>query len=374
MFVRKSWSNVEASKHLDSYFTKLRKSSRHQTGVQVWIDSREFTYRYAAGGITAHKDISVSLNQPFHTASIGKVFTAVLIMKLAERGKLSLDSPVVTFLPPSELENLFVYRNVDYVNQVTIKQLLGHTSGVADYFDDPVIHKPTFMQRIVANPQEMWTPETLIDFTRRNQRSHGAPASRFHYSDTGYILLGRIIEQITGKSFSDNLHLEIFNPLQMNDSYLMFYSQPKHTSAEPIQDIWLNKVEISRLPCLSCDWAGGGIVTTPQDLLLFQKALPSGSCINEASLQAMKTFPNKFRNGIHYGLGMMELHFEGFFFLLRGLPRLQGHSGILGTHMFSHPESDTHIVMNFGSSTSIVRSYRALIEVVTTLKRMRVWG
>jgi D-alanyl-D-alanine carboxypeptidase len=293
-------------------------------------------------------------------------------MKLAEKGELTLDSPIVAYLSPAELENLFVYRDVDYANQVTIKQLLGHTSGLADYFEDPVIQKPTFMQRMVANPQEWWTPDTLIDFTRNNQQSLGAPESRFHYSDTGYILLGRIIKQITGKSFSANLHDEIFSPLQMNDSYLMFYSQPKHTPAEPIRDIWLNKVEISRLPCLSCDWAGGGIVTTPQDLLLFQKALHSGSCINEASLQATTTFTHKFRNGIHYGLGMMELHFEGFFFLLRGLPRLQGHSGILGTHMFSHPESATHIVMNFGSSTSIVRSYRALIEVVTTLKKMRV--
>ncbi|KRE69994.1 serine hydrolase domain-containing protein [Paenibacillus sp. Soil750] len=372
MLVRKSWSNEAASKHLDSYFTKLRKSSRHQTGLQVWIDSSGFTYRYAAGKITAYKDASITPNQPFHTASIGKVFTAVLIMKLAERGKLSLDSPVVTYLSPSELENLFVYRDVDYANQVTIKQLLGHTSGLADYFEDPVIHKPMFMQRIVGNPQEWWTPETLIEFTRRNQRSFGPPASRFHYSDTGYILLGRIIERITGKTFSDNLHLEIFNPLQMNDSYLMFYSQPKHTPVEPIQDIWLNKVEISRCSSLSCDWAGGGIVTTPQDLLLFQKALLNGTCIDAASLQYMSTFTHKFRNGIHYGLGMMEIHFEGFFFLLRGLPRLQGHSGILGTHMFSHPETETHIVMNFGSSTAIVRSYRALIEVVTTLKKMRI--
>ncbi|NQX62142.1 serine hydrolase domain-containing protein [Paenibacillus qinlingensis] len=374
MFVRKSWSHEVATKHFDSYFAKLLKSSRHQTGLQVWIESHGFTYRYAAGRISASNGAAIRPNQPFHTASIGKVFTAVLLMKLAESGKLSLDSPVETLLPPSELENLFVYRDVDYAHQVTIKQLLGHTSGLADYFEDPVIHKPMFIQRILANPQGWWTPETLIAFTRENQGSFGTPASRFHYSDTGYILLGRIIERVTGKSFSDNLHDEIFSPLRMNDSYLMFYSQPKHTPAEPIQDIWLNKVEISRMPCLSCDWAGGGIVTTPQDLLLFQKALWNGTGLEASSLQAMTTFTHQFRNGIHYGLGMMELQFEGFFFLLRGLPRLQGHSGILGTHMFSHPETETHIVMNFGSSTAIVRSYKALIEVVMTLKRMQVWG
>ncbi|OAS21053.1 serine hydrolase domain-containing protein [Paenibacillus oryzisoli] len=374
MCARKSWSHEAASQHLDSYFKKVSKSSRHQTGVQAAVDSRGFTYRYAVGQLSASNGAAIAPNQPFHTASIGKVFTAVLIMKLVERGMLTLDSPVATLLPPSELENLFVYRGIDYVNQVTIKQLLGHTSGAADYFEDPVIHKPKFIQRIVANPQESWTPDRLLAFSRNNQRSFGPPAQRFHYSDTGYILLGRIIECITEKSFNDNLHDEIFLPLQMNDSYLMFYSQPQHTPGEPIQDIWLNQVEISRFPCLSCDWAGGGIVTTPQDLLLFQKALWHGTCLDAASLQAMTTFTHKFRNGIHYGLGMMELHFEGFFFLLRDLPRLQGHSGILGTHMFSHPESETHIVMNFGSSTAVVRSYRALIEVVTTLKKMGGWG
>ncbi|MDR6548835.1 serine hydrolase [Paenibacillus qinlingensis] len=374
MFVRKAWSKERASQHFDAYFSRLLKNSRHQTSLQVWMESSGFTYRYAAGRISANKDAAVSLNQPFHTASIGKVFTAVIIMKLVERGQLALEDPICKYVTPTELTHLFVYRGVDYASQVTIHQLLGHTSGVADYFEDPVLHKPSFIQRIIANPDEVWTPDALLDFTRNNQVNHGPPESRYYYSDTGYILLGRMIERITGRSFSENLHLDIFSPLQMNDSYLMFFPQSQQESAEPIQDIWLNTVEISRFPSLSCDWAGGGIVTTPQDLLIFQKALHHGTCISQTSLQAMMTFKHKFRSGIHYGLGMMELHFEEFFFLLRGLPRLQGHSGILGTHMFSHPESETHIVMNFGSTKSIVRSYKALIEVMITLKRMQIWA
>ncbi|MNN52297.1 hypothetical protein D3C81_1669860 [compost metagenome] len=67
---------------------------------------------------------------------------------------------------------------------------------------------------------------------------------------------------------------------------------------------------------------------------------------------------------------MMEIHFEEFFFLLKVLPRLKGHIGVLATHMFCHPETDTYIVMNFGSTTSMVKSFKALIEIILTVKKI----
>lgn len=367
---RKTWSVEEAKGYLDSYFTKMLNSSLDQTGIQVLIESKGFAYSFAAGTMSALNGMPIARDQPFHAASIGKMFTAVLIMKLAERGKLSIDDPIVNYLPQSELNNLFLFENVDYAEHVTIKNLLGHTSGIADYFADPVIDPPSFMERIVSNFNQFWTPQQLIEFTRTNQRPVGIPGTLFHYSDTGYILLGQIIERITGSSLSEKLHHKIWGPLKMNDSYLMFYSEPKN-GPKPIQDIWLHGVEVSRYPSLSCDWAGGGIVTTPQDLILFQKALMSGTCITASSLQQMESFAAKFRAGIHYGLGMMEIRFEEFFPLLKGLPRLRGHIGVVAAHMFCHRDSDTCIIMNFGSSSAMVRSFRALIKIVFILKKMR---
>ncbi|GGG03460.1 hypothetical protein GCM10010912_55180 [Paenibacillus albidus] len=361
----------EAKAHLDSYFTKLLHQSRQQTGLQVLVESKGFHYSFTAGSISAGNGATIAPNQPFHTASIGKVFTAVLIMKLAEQGQLSIHDPLTAYLPGTALTNLFVYKGTDYAEQVTLKQLLGHTSGVADYLEDPVSGSPAFLELLVSNPGRFWTPDQLVDFTRQHQQATGIPGTRYHYSDTGYILLGQIIEAVTGASFSANLHKEIFGPLQMDDSYLMFYSEPHNQPKLQIQDIWLNGTEISTYQSLSCDWAGGGIITTPKDLMIFQKKLRNGQLLRPDSLREMESFSHKFRTGLHYGLGMMEVRFEEFFFMLKGLPRLKGHIGILATHMFSYPDSDTHIVMNFGSTAAMVRSFKALIEIVNTLKKIR---
>jgi D-alanyl-D-alanine carboxypeptidase len=82
----------------------------------------------------------------------------------------------------------------------------------------------------------------------------------------------------------------------------------------------------------------------------------------------MSTIKHRFRPGIHYGAGLMELRFEGFMPLLRGLPRPTGHIGILGTHLFYDADHDAHIALNFGSTGEMVRSVRAMIKVEQLLK------
>lgn len=176
---------------------------------------------------------------------------------------------------------------------------------------------------------------------------------------------------LTAQPLHANLHAKIFGPLGMRDSYLLFYSRPDAQPATPIQKIWVEGEEISGFTSLSCDWAGGGIVSTTADLLAFHKALRSGQLVSAATLQAMQTCPHKFRTGIYYGQGMMEIRFEEFFFLLRGLPRVTGHIGILATHMFHDPATDTCIVMNFAATDRMTQSFRTLIDLLNVLKRIR---
>jgi len=84
----------------------------------------------------------------------------------------------------------------------------------------------------------------------------------------------------------------------------------------------------------------------------------------------MDACPHKFRSGIYYGLGMMEIRFKEFFFLLGRLPRIRGHIGILATHLFYDATREAHIVMNFGDNQRMVQSFRALIEIENVLQRM----
>jgi D-alanyl-D-alanine carboxypeptidase len=362
----KPFTSAQATSHLEKYFQKIQaKKSTKPLQIRVYSQKLGLDFHFPSG----------SAQEPYHVASIGKVFTAVLIQMLAERGLLSLQDCIQPYFSSEQLDNLFVYQGVNHASRVTIQHLLGHTSGVADYFEGIANTRDRerakrFIDEVLTQPEHYWTPQELIEYTRRYQSAVGLPGQVFNYSDTGYILLGLIIERFTGKSFAENLSSELFLPLDMRDSYLMFYSEPVNMPKKNIEKIWMNGVEVSRFKSLSCDWAGGGIISTTADLLAFDLALRNGRLIQTDRLDTMDHCPHRFQPGIYYGLGMMEIRFKEFFFLLGHLPRVRGHIGILSTHMFYDPPTDAHIMMNFGDNTRMVESFKALIEVENTLQRM----
>jgi D-alanyl-D-alanine carboxypeptidase len=335
---------------------------RRNPGIppQLYIVSGSEQWQYVAPG--------ADVNQPFHMASIGKLFTALLIMRLVERGRMRLDQAVCELLDATTLQRLFVYDGVDYAAQVTVAQLLGHTSGVADYFEGRARGAPSVMRQMVSDPEHIWTPSELLAFTRTHQRAQAAPGSTFHYSDTGYILLGLMIENDMGMPLEECLHHELFAPLGMHRSYLMHRGLPIEMPAPAIAPVWLAGHEVSQFRSVSSDWAGGGIVSTPADAVRFMRALHSGTLLQPASLQHMMHAVHRFQPGLWYGLGMMEVRFEEFFFLLRGLPRLYGHIGVVATHLWYEPLSETTIVLNVGDSTQMVASFRLLIDVMNLLR------
>jgi D-alanyl-D-alanine carboxypeptidase len=345
--------------HLDQYLKEIEKQLQGNSSLLVLLHSETLgiSYEYPPNGSEA----------AFQIASIGKVFTATLICMLADRGKIYLDDPIVNYLPETSLKGLFVFEGRDYAKQVTVRQLLTHTSGVADYAEDPVINGPAFFELLLEDPDTFWTPEMLLSISRDNQHPVGKPGDIFHYSDTGYILLGRIIENITDKPFHENLHEEFFNPLGMDDSYLMFRSEPANQPKKPIQKIWLGDREISKFTSLSSDWAAGGIVSTPADLLKFHRALREGKLISPALLGQMETYDGQFLPGINYGMGMMQINFPDSDPMLRSFSPVTGHLGIWATHMLYDRTTDSHIILNLGSTSCMNTSFEVLIEVMKTI-------
>jgi D-alanyl-D-alanine carboxypeptidase len=361
MNIIKPYNPLQAASRFDQYFGKIvAKNPRRPVQIKVYSRQLGLDYTYP----------SDSANQSYHIASIGKMFTATLVQMLAEDGLLTPFDPIPQYFSSTELSKLFVYQGADHAHQVTLAHLLGHTSGIADYFEGATLGGTLFIDEILSHPQQHWTPQSLLAFSREHQAAVGVPGQRFNYSDTGYILLGLIIEKVTGKSFAANLVERIFHPLNMHDSYLMFYSEPENTPQKKLAPIWFNDTEISSYESLSCDWAGGGIVSTSADLLKFNQALRGGLLVGENSLAAMDDFKHKFRPGIYYGLGMMEIRFKEFFFLLGRLPKIRGHIGILSTHLFYDPPHDAHIIMNFGSNTRMVESFKALIAIENVLQKI----
>ena len=351
----------------------VEKEVARKAGVKsgiVLVNSEEYGISeiFIAGQVNG---VPVAPDQPFHTASIGKSFTATLIGKLMELGLLGLDEPILKYLDQTIIEGLFTYRETDYSGEVTIRQLLNHMSGAADYFEDKAFGSKSMKELILSEPERFWRPVDLIDFSRKHQKTMAAPGEKYHYSDTGYILLGLIIEAVSGKSFHEYMHEIIFTPLGMNDSYVMFYSTPVNPARE-ISDIMLNGVRINDYNSLSIDWAGGGIISTAEDLASFSSALNNFKILSEETLNEMYSFDEKFIRGIHYGLGFMEYHFNEFSPFLNSLPVMTGHMGVLGTQMLYDRESKTVIVCSFGSTDYAAGSVRTVIKILNMITRLEV--
>ena len=328
-------NNSEIENRINAIFDKASKKYSSRTKIQGCVYSEKLNINYKF-----NED-----EKPYHIASIGKMFTATLIFMLIEDKIISLDNKINEYLQFELFENLFVYKGIDYSDIVTIEHLLGHTSGCADYFEGKVIKGKKFLPLLLSEPNKIWTPEMTIEFTQNNQKAVGKPSKCFNYSDTGYNLLGKIIEVVTNKSFHENLHNRIIDPLKMNDTYMMFQSSPIN-GIKSIENIWVNNLEVSKYKGLSCDWAGGGIISTISDLLKFSKTLQTGKLINRDLLNKMRNPINKVRYGMYYGLGQMTVDLKKFAFT--NLPKYYGHSGFTSTQLYYDPISDIHIILNIG--------------------------
>ena len=187
------------TKQLDDLLNKYTQYGQFNGSVLV-ADQGKIIYKKGFGMANMEWDIPNAPDTKHRLGSITKQFTAMLIMQLVADGKLDLQSPVSKYLPD--------YSHVNG-DKITIHQLLNHTSGTPNYTSFPKFFKE--MSRNSYTPTEML--ETFADSTL-----NFTPGERFAYSNSGYILLGAIIEKVTGKSYEKVLQEKIFDPLKMKDT------------------------------------------------------------------------------------------------------------------------------------------------------------
>lgn len=306
-------------------------------------------------------------NQKFHSASVGKMMTSVLVFIAIEKEKITLDTPIKSILRRGELYGLFVYGDGDFQEEITVGHLLKHISGINDYFESKTFDGSLFTDDVIANPDTFWSPDALLDYTRKRQKAVGKPEEKFFYSDTGYILLGLLCEVVFGMSYSEALETYIFIPSEMTDTKLCFYGEGfKQSELAPL---YISGVDVHLFKSLSCDFSGGGLSTTTKDLIKFMDNLQNHKLISAESLGKMTEFDHHYRQGLYYGAGMMQVHFEEFFFLLKSLPRLQGHLGVTGVHAWYNPLTKDSFVINVGNTKDMVKSFRLLIKIMQLVQR-----
>jgi CubicO group peptidase (beta-lactamase class C family) len=218
----------------------------------------------------------------FEVGSITKQFTAVAILMLLEEGTLSLEDDITTFIPEYPTNG----------KTITIHHLLTHTSGIKSYTSMQSFGKVMTMDE---------SPLKFIDFFK-NEPMDFNPGEKYSYSNSGYFILGYIIEKASGMSYQKFIQERIFNTIKMNSSYYGSHSKLIKNRAAGYQ----NNGELSNAQyiSLSLPYAAGAIMSTVDDMLKWQTALSNNVFVKQATLN--KAYTNyTLNNGekINYGYG-----------------------------------------------------------------------
>lgn len=358
-------AQTEAKNQIKQQFEdKLNEADVHNGFLQIKSGNNSINWKFVGGAF--QDGTMVREVHPFHSASVGKMFTAAIIMKLAEAGKLQTSDPIYEHLAIETMDRLHVFNGKDYSKEITIAQLLQHTSGLADYImDEPKDGSPNLITQMFIEPNKLWKVEEFITITKEKLSPHFAPGKGYNYTDTEYILLGLIIEKKYHKDLHQVFLEELFLPLQMNHTALFMRSQPIEKN-EKMTEFYVDKMDISTFNSLTIDWAGGGLVSTTEDLLRFHQALFSKKIVSEYSLSEMQDWhPESI--GSYYGFGLRKYVINE---ISKDLPNLTviGHSGISGSFSFYCPELDVFVAGTFNQSNQIEKAIEFLMQTLVILK------
>ena len=273
----------------------------------------------------------------FRAASVTKSVTAAVSVRLAGDGRFALDEPLADQLAPELVDR---WRAFDALPGTTPRQLLAHTSGVPNYF-----REESFAACLRDDPSRAWRPVDLVDHAAAHAGWRFPPGRGFEYSDTGYVIVGILVEHATGRPLHEVYRQYVFDPLEMDSTWLEGHEPARRADVAHHYSDDLDWTAISP----TIDWAGGGLVTTAPDLARLVRGLWSERIIDAQGLEEltywtpMASFPPE--SGLRYdryGLGMGLNIIEGV--------ELLGHTGFVGAFAFHAPEYDAVLVGTHNAS------------------------
>lgn len=323
---------------IDSLIQSEFKDKNGPGGVFLISKKGKPIYEKAFGMANLELDHKMNTNSVFQIGSMTKQFTAIAILILEEQGKLKVSDPVSKYISS--------YPNG---NNITIHQLLTHTSGIKDF---------TKMKALQDIAQKEMTPEQMVDFFK-NEPMDFAPGEKFEYNNSGYVVLGYIIELVSGGTYQDFIKKNIFDKAGMtNSSYASDRKIVKNRAFGYHKKSfgYVNKTVIN----FSVPFSSGSLMSTLDDMLKWQKALNQNLLLSHKN--QIKAFTKyKLNNGqeIEYGYGW---HLKN----INGNPTREHGGSIFGFKSMAVyiPEKDIYVVgfsnCDCNSPTQIVKDMAKL--------------
>jgi D-alanyl-D-alanine carboxypeptidase len=259
-------------------------------GALLLVDDGSSRREATSGLAVLRGRVPLDVRDRFRVGSITKMFVAVVVLQLVDEHRIGLDDTVERWLPG-------VVRGG---GRITLRELLGHRSGLADYAADT-----TFVRQTLAQPRRRWTPRELVRVALA-EGPVARPGERFAYASTNYVLLGMVVERATGTGLARELRDRIFAPLglrdtsftpsaPMNGRYAHGYAPSEHDGIVGSLATARDRSTVGT----SWAWAAGSVVSTAPDLSRFLDALLQGRSLPPRLLELMRPKP-----GARYGLGL----------------------------------------------------------------------
>lgn len=251
-------------------------------GVFLIAKGGKVLYSKAFGKANLELGVDMNTQSVFQIGSMTKQFTAVAILMLEQEGKLNVNEPVSKYIA-----------NYPNGNQIQIHHLLNHTSGIKDF---------TKMKTISEIAQKQMSPQEMVNFFK-NEPVDFMPGEKFEYNNSGYVVLGYIIEIVSGKTYEEFIKEKIFDKVGMQDSYYATDRKIIKNRAYGYHqktDGYVNKTVIN----FSVPYASGALMSTVEDMLKWQMALNKNLLLNkEHTNKAFSSY--KLNNGepTEYGYG-----------------------------------------------------------------------
>jgi CubicO group peptidase (beta-lactamase class C family) len=294
VFTMDASSQVLNTKAMSAEFDKLL-SAQYKTGgtgcaALVAINGK-ITYKKAFGMANLELNVPMQPDMVFRIGSITKQFTAIAILQLMEQGKLSLQDDITKYIP-------------DYPTQaykITIENLLTHTSGIKSY-----TNVPEFMKYIMDDLK----PEEVID-KFKNLPMEFAPGTKWNYNNSGFFLLGYIIEKVSGMKYQDYIEQNLFKPAGMTNSLYGSNRKIIKNRAYPYQPDGDSTVNADYMSML-LPYSAGSLMSTVEDLYKWNRALISDKLVKKENLEkAWTEYKLSDGKGTHYGYGWFLNQVQG---------------------------------------------------------------
>jgi D-alanyl-D-alanine carboxypeptidase len=307
-------------------------------GAVLLVRERDRTIRLTSGHGNLKPKTPMRASDRFRVGSVTKTFVATVVLQLVGERKLALEDTVERWLPGV----------VPNGAQITLRQLLNHTSGLFAYGGDP-----GFVAAAFRDPLRVWTPREIVAIATAHPPNF-APGAGWSYSDTNYFVLGLIVEAATGRSLASELRRRIFAPLRLRATSLP--SAPR-IAGRHAHGYFLRPLLDVSVGSPSVDWAAGGVVSTADDLAGFFRALLRGRLLRPDLLRLMRTTvaASQLGRGNEYGLG---------------LQKVPAPCGALWGHEGASPGYDSHALNGKDGTRQVV----VLVNATSTLSAAGFFG